>query len=124
MLKPGGAIFAAYINRFAPVYDTLIHEPEAIASIYDQLHSLLRSGVNESSEDFTDSYFTHPAEVVPAMESYGLKTLRFLGSEGFSIQSEGALKNCRKTTSTSGSSSTGYYPLKPLFSALPCICYM
>ena len=92
VLKPGGIIFAAFINRFAPVYDTLIHETETIARVYDRLRALLLTGVNESSEDFTDSYFAHPGEVVPSMESFGLKTLRFLGAEGFGIQREESLK--------------------------------
>ncbi len=92
VLRPGGLLFAAHINRFALVFYMLINAPENIGPAMTEIEKILAIGVHEPEAGFTDAYFAAPAEAVPEMERLGLKTRRFMSAEGFSIQCEERLK--------------------------------
>ncbi|MCB8969134.1 MAG: methyltransferase domain-containing protein [Ardenticatenaceae bacterium] len=85
ILKPGGLLFASFITRFAPFRDMaakgyptwlLDHAPRAA--------HLLETGQNPAmpGNDFPNSYFAHPDEIRPLLESQGLTTLALIGCEG------------------------------------------
>ena len=84
VLRPGGYIFAAFTTRFAPLRDVGIHSPQWILEHPERFRTLIDEGLNPAHESsaFPDSYFTHPAEVVPFMEAGGFTTRDLLGCEG------------------------------------------
>lgn len=94
VLKPGGVLFVAFINRFATIFDTLIKEPQNIGTVREKLEGVLNTGINmpAGGAGFTAAYFADPSEVVPLMEAQGLKTIRYISAEGFGIQSERRMK--------------------------------
>lgn len=79
LLKPGGILVAAFISRYAPLMDYLIHleEPETPESL---LH-YLDDGLNKDGEGFTTAYFTGVEEARSLMEEHGVAELAFAGIE-------------------------------------------
>lgn len=92
VLRPGGHLFAAHINRFALIFHMLINAPENIGSAMAEIDGILATGVHRPEAGFTDAYFANPDEVVPDMEKLGLKVRRYMSAEGFSTQCEEKLK--------------------------------
>jgi ubiquinone/menaquinone biosynthesis C-methylase UbiE len=85
VLKPGGLLFAAAINRFASTLDGLFNEYYGDPELINVNDRTLQDGLHlnpEGKEYFTTSFFHHPnelrQEVVEA--GFGLETL--LGIEG------------------------------------------
>ncbi len=85
VLKPGGLIFAAAINRFASTLDGLFNEyygdPDLIA-INDRT---LQDGLHSSPEGkafFTTSFFHHPSELRREIVEVGFELETLLGIEG------------------------------------------
>lgn len=83
VLKPGGLIFAAFINRYGVFIDGAAKYPQHVYERRELWEGIWRDGVNPPPHDsFTDAYFAMPAEVVPLMEDQGFSTLKLLGLEG------------------------------------------
>jgi ubiquinone/menaquinone biosynthesis C-methylase UbiE len=85
VLKSGGLVFAAAINRFASTLDGLFNEyygdPELIA-VNDRT---LQDGLHISPEGkafFTTSFFHHPSELRQEIEEAGFKLETLVGIEG------------------------------------------
>jgi S-adenosylmethionine-dependent methyltransferase len=82
ILEPGGRLFASFITRFAPFRDSAKNIPQWILENHDYAMRMLETGLHEKPTKFARAYFTHPDEIIPMMESCGLKTLRMVGCEG------------------------------------------
>jgi len=83
VLKPGGLLFAAFINRYGVFLDGSAKYPQTIYDNRELWEGIWRDGVNPPPHDsFTDAYFAMPSEVVPFMEDQGFSTLNLLGLEG------------------------------------------
>ncbi len=83
ILKPGGMLAAAFINRLAVVRWAASEEPLWPIEKPDEVERLMSTGVNEDQgAGFTDAYFCHPDEIMPLMESCGLHTVELVGCEG------------------------------------------
>lgn len=83
VLKPGGLLFAAFINRYGVFVDAAAKYPNDVFERRELWEGIWRDGVNPPPHDsFTDAYFAMPDEVVPFMEGLGLSTLKLLGLEG------------------------------------------
>jgi len=83
VLKPGGLIFAAFINRYGVFLDGSAKYPQTVYDNRELWEGIWRDGVNPPPHDsFTDAYFAMPAEVLPLMEGQGFSTLNLLGLEG------------------------------------------
>ena len=82
VLKPGGLLFAAYINRYGVFVDGASKYPSDIYERRELWEGIWRDGVNPPPHDsFTDAYFAMPGEIVPFMEEEGFSTLNLLGLE-------------------------------------------
>lgn len=71
VLKPGGIIFASFINIYAPVRDYCKHEPLYLFNNCHRIEELLFTGVGKVFPEetyFTDAYFIHPAKITSFME--------------------------------------------------------
>jgi 2-polyprenyl-3-methyl-5-hydroxy-6-metoxy-1,4-benzoquinol methylase len=79
-LKPGGALFAAFIGRYAPARNAAKEDPAWIIEERASHEMILRSGQYRGTG--FPAYFAHPAEIQPFMESFGLRTLGLLACEG------------------------------------------
>ncbi len=82
VLRPGGVLFAAFISRYAVLRDAAKKYPEDLFENSPQTLKIIETGVNEPESGFTAAYFSYPSEIIPMMESVGLKSLALLGAEG------------------------------------------
>lgn len=89
-LKPGGLLFAAFINRYAFLIDIMKHEPESLVN-HEGAQTLIEEGINRGEAGFTSAWFAHPSQVTPLMEGHGLTTLRLMSKEGIAAPSEPAI---------------------------------
>jgi len=81
VLKPRGRLFAAFITRFAPFRLEAIEEPAWLVENPEYARQPLETGIHDQPTHFAKAYYAHPDEVVPLMESCGLRTLRLVGCE-------------------------------------------
>ena len=90
VLKPGGALAAAFISSYAGMWYVLKEmpqlglTPERDPSSFEPF--LIDSDF--SGFGFTDNYFARRAEIVPLFDGFGLEKLHFLSSEGVLGQCE------------------------------------
>ena len=89
-LKPGGLLFAAFINRYAFLVDIMKNEPESLLT-NESAQSLIQDGINREDWGFTSAWFSHPAEITPLMEGHGLTTLKLMSKEGIAAPAELAI---------------------------------
>jgi len=84
VLRPNGAIFAAFVTRFAVIRDLVINNPQWIIDNPLRLEQTLQTGVHPTGPDkrHPDFYFAHPDEIRPLMESAGFETKNLIGCEG------------------------------------------
>lgn len=87
VLKPGGALVASYISRWASLFDGYRHgfvADDRFAAILDED---LSSGRHENPFDhpswFTSSYFHTPAEIPEELAAVGFEDIQVLPVEGF-----------------------------------------
>jgi ubiquinone/menaquinone biosynthesis C-methylase UbiE len=82
VLKVKGRLFVSFITRFAPFRHAAVAEPEWLLQNREYAKRLLETGVHDQAKKFAKAYFTHPEEVMPLMESCGVRTLNIVGCEG------------------------------------------
>jgi S-adenosylmethionine-dependent methyltransferase len=81
-LKSGGRLFASFITLFAPFRDVAKNSPEWLMIHDDYALRLLETGLHDQPTQWAKAYFSRPDEILPLMESFGLKTLGLIGCEG------------------------------------------
>ncbi len=93
VLRPGGMLLAGFITIFAPFRDAISkgYLKDYAADPAGTL-KMLETQVNPSGSGFTDAWFTRPEEVLPLMESAGLRTLALLAAEGLCAGHEQNIK--------------------------------
>ena len=82
VLKLKGRLFVSFITRFAPFRHAAFAEPEWLLQNREYAKRLLDTGVHDQAKKFAKAYFIHPEDVVPLMESCGVRTLNIMGCEG------------------------------------------
>ncbi len=82
VLKSRGKLFAAFITRFAPFRYVANGEPSWLVENPEYALQLLETGIHDRPTRFAKAYYVHPDEVVPLMESCGLRTPSLVGCEG------------------------------------------
>lgn len=85
VLKPDGLIFTAFITRWAGIRDMAAKgNPQWLMDNPERAKLLLETGRNPEAPGnmFPNSYFAHPNEILPLMESQGFETKLLLGCEG------------------------------------------
>ncbi|MGE5674473.1 MAG: class I SAM-dependent methyltransferase [Mycobacterium leprae] len=88
VLKPGGILGVAFINRFARLHT---REPRELVAHAAEIEAELATGSRHDTDGgFTDAYCAHPAEVEPLLAAYGCTLLAMLVSEGIRFDAESA----------------------------------
>jgi len=89
VLRPGGLVFAAFINLLSVVKAMAMSSPGLIR-LREEFEKMLETGTYiplEAKEPgwsgFTAAWFAHPREINPLMESAGFSTLELVNCEGF-----------------------------------------
>lgn len=88
VLKPGGRLFAAFITRFTPFRHAVRAAPRWIVREPEYARRVLETGIHDQGSELPQVYFAHPDEVLPFMESCGLRTVFILGCEGIASKRE------------------------------------
>ena len=86
VVRPGGIIFSAFLNRYSAVRYAAKTRPEQFLDDPELIESILSTGTGESSRAdaafLRSCYFADPLEVQPFMERLGVTTIELLGCEG------------------------------------------
>ncbi len=84
--RPGGAIVAAVISRFASFHDMLLRDKLTEPGIADIVAADLECGQHRNPDKldglFTTAYFHHPDEIASEAKSAGVKVDHVIGIEG------------------------------------------
>ncbi len=88
VLKPGQLLFAAFITRFAPFRNAAGNAPEWLTDNPAYAQRVRETGIHDQGEAFPNAYFAHPDEIIPLMESEGLRTVELTGCEGVVSENE------------------------------------
>ena len=95
VVRRGGIIFSAFLNRYSAVRYAAKKRPEQFLEDPELIGSILRAGIGESSRAdaafLCSCYFADPLEVQPFMEELGVTTVDLLGCEGVASEVEEAL---------------------------------
>jgi ubiquinone/menaquinone biosynthesis C-methylase UbiE len=86
VVRPGGLVFVAGINRFASLFDGLargfLFDPEFREIVDRDLDSGQHRNPNNRPHWFTTAYFHDPGELRAELEESGLEVLDLVGVEG------------------------------------------
>jgi 2-polyprenyl-3-methyl-5-hydroxy-6-metoxy-1,4-benzoquinol methylase len=86
VVRPGGIVAVAAINRFASLFEGLTHgflfEPEFRAIVERDLHDGCHQNPDNRPHWFTTAYFHHPAELRSEVDDAGLDLVELVGVEG------------------------------------------
>ncbi|MEZ4735940.1 MAG: class I SAM-dependent methyltransferase [Caldilineaceae bacterium] len=84
VLKPGGILFAAFLNRLALIRYWARAEPTRLVQVEHIVDALLTTGLAPLPEDsFAKvAYWAHPSEIEPLMENCGLVQRALINCEG------------------------------------------
>jgi len=96
VLKPGGIIFAAFLNRYGLVRYVAKEECDLLGDEPEFIKSLLESGCPRSQKYPTafssTSYWSYPSEIEPLMSECGFEKLALINVEGAFAYIDDALK--------------------------------
>ncbi len=85
LLKPGGVLFASFINLYSGLIYAMKHEPECVLDQGEQSLDYLNAMLENRSfagHLFTHAFFIKPSEILPFMERFPLKKLHLFAQEG------------------------------------------
>jgi ubiquinone/menaquinone biosynthesis C-methylase UbiE len=86
VVRPGGLVFVAGINRFASLFDGLargfLFDPEFREIVDQDLENGQHRNPNNRSHWFTTAYFHEPSELREEIEDSGLEVVDLVGVEG------------------------------------------
>ena len=93
VLRPGGRVFAAFLNRYAVVQYAAARAVDYISTFRDELERILTTGVQARTRTEThlpDAWFAHPDEIEPLMAEAGFECHDLLACESLvnEIESE------------------------------------
>ena len=96
ILKPGGVLFAAFLNRFGLIRFLARFQPELIKQDADIVESILAKGDARSDkypEAFSNfSYWSTPSEIEPLMAKAGFEKLAIVNAEGCTAYIDDGIK--------------------------------
>ena len=89
LLRPGGILFASFINVFAGVIYAMKFAPETILDQSDAgFYQTILADTNYAGPAFTQAFFIKQNEVLPFMKQFPLEKLHFFGQEGITSPCE------------------------------------
>lgn len=84
VLRPGGRVFAAFINRYAVLQFGAAQYVEYVTASRDEVDEILATGRYrrpEGSRGFIDAWFAHPRDVAPLMGEGGFAEITQVACE-------------------------------------------
>lgn len=88
-LKPGGVLFASFINVFAGMIYAMKFAPELILDKSEtEFYQTVLSERSYAGMAFTQAHFIHQREVLPFMAKFPLEKLHYFGQEGITSPCE------------------------------------
>ena len=99
LLKPGGLLFASFINMFAGIIYGMKFAPEIISSEAPSEIEYMESVITQKSyagDAFTKAYFMEQNEILPFMAQFPLEKLHLFGQEGITPPCEGNIMSQSK----------------------------
>ncbi|HMN60522.1 MAG TPA: class I SAM-dependent methyltransferase [Anaerolinea sp.] len=96
VLRPGGRLFAGFITVYAPFRDA-VAKGYLLDYFTNQAETQRLLETQCANPGFTDCWFARPAEILPLMESFGLRTLDLLAAEGLAAGHEQYLNQLEGT---------------------------
>ena len=90
-LKPGGLLFASFINLYAVLVYYMKQAPEIITTEFERrfIAEHLIPQKSYAGDAFTKAYFIRQEEIEPFMEQFPLEKLHLMGQEGITGPCEG-----------------------------------
>ncbi|MFE9814017.1 class I SAM-dependent methyltransferase [Streptomyces sp. NPDC005773] len=82
VVKPGGLIAAAAINRYASLFEHVTYSHLHAERIHDSVSKILETAVYDGGRGFTLSYFHRADELVEELSASGLTDVQVFGVEG------------------------------------------
>lgn len=82
VVKPGGRVFASFINRHGVFRDATVNGMAWVVSDLAYAWRMMETGRHDNGDGFTRAYFAHPAEIAPLMLAGGLQMVMMLACEG------------------------------------------
>jgi ubiquinone/menaquinone biosynthesis C-methylase UbiE len=85
VLRPGGRIFAAFLNRYFLLTFWTRSEPSVLRAHRQGIKKFMETGVHpiDPTPDAISAYFAHPFEILPLMEGMGFMSQALISSGGF-----------------------------------------
>ena len=91
LLKPGGKLYASFINLYSGLIYAMKHEPECVVDqsvqSLDYLNAI-RDDQSFAGQLFTHAFFIKPSEILPFMTQFPLETLHLFAQEGMMAPGE------------------------------------
>jgi len=88
-LKPGGLLFASFINAFVRILYALRANPQAVLESEEQaFYRQVLENKGFASSSFTATYFAAQHEILPFMAQFPLEKLHFFAQEGILAPNE------------------------------------
>ena len=84
LLKPGGVLYASFINLFAGMVYAMKHEPECVIDPAESSRAYMQAVLNEHSFGgalFTQAFFIKPSDILPFMAQFPITKLHLIGQE-------------------------------------------
>lgn len=103
VLRPGGVIAAAAINRYASLFETAAVSHLASAGVQKGVARILRTGVHDGKGAFTEAYFHSGAELREEVSGAGFAQVEVVGVEGPAWAMLKAVENCAAAGEAAGS---------------------
>jgi ubiquinone/menaquinone biosynthesis C-methylase UbiE len=87
VLRPGGVLAAAFLNRTAPLRYVAKEESGRVLELYQPMINVIERGYDDTfppaDDDHFHAYFSHPAEIEPLLRGAGLEPIATYSAEGF-----------------------------------------
>ena len=108
VIRPGGYIFSAIINRFSPIKDWLVWlntDPEKHKQIHnkkalDELRRMIKTGCYDGNSGFTEAYFANVDEIPKIYSKLGIKLVESFSCEGIASFFRGTMNGFLKDKKT------------------------
>ena len=94
LLKPGGLLYASFINLYSGMIYAMKLEPECLVDQSENSLAYLRAVQNDESFAgvvFTHAFFIKPTEILPFMAQFPIEKLHLFGQEGVMASCERTL---------------------------------
>jgi S-adenosylmethionine-dependent methyltransferase len=91
LLKPGGLLYASFINLYSGLIYAMKHEPQCVADTDEASLAYMRAILSDTSYSgplFTHAFFIKPSEILPFMARFPMEKMHLFAQEGITAPCE------------------------------------